>query len=190
MNKKDGMGNMRKIGMLLVALMLISIILLSGSRESSNDSNENNEADKEYSMDGLQLVLSDASSIYSSNGYEDKISINFALDDVSSIHDCKMNKLTYTLYGNGHYVGGSTIDYIRHAGDKAFTFYKTYSNVYFHQYLEISYTPPELRRAIENMTTIQWKASGELSVYTPDDSTLLTLPFEDLTYYETFEEWK
>ena len=101
-----------------------------------------------------------------------------------------MNKLTYTLYGNGHYVGGNTIDYIWHAGDKAFTFYKTYSNVYFHQYLEISYTPPELRRAIENMTTIQWKASGELSVYTPDDSTLLTLPFEDLTYYETFEGWK
>jgi len=37
MNKKDGMGNMRKIGMLLVALMLISIILLSGCTESSYD---------------------------------------------------------------------------------------------------------------------------------------------------------
>jgi len=178
---------MRKIGMLLVALMLISIGLLSGCTESSN---KNKETDKEYSMDGLQLVLSDVSSIDSSNGYEDKISINFALDDVSSIHDCKMNKLTYMLYGNGQYVGGSTIDYIWHAGNKDFTFYKTYSNVYFHQYLEISYTPPELRRAIENMTTIQWKASGELSVYIPDDSTLLALPFEDLTYYETFEEWK
>ena len=45
---------MRKIGMLLVALMLISLAFLSGCTESSN---ENNEADKEYSMDGLQLRL-------------------------------------------------------------------------------------------------------------------------------------
>jgi len=177
---------MQKNGMFLIVTMLVSVGCLSGCVSSDN----NSENSGEYTMEHLQLTLSDVSSIYSSNGYEEKISVNFAIPDVSSIHDCKMNRLTYVLYGNDQYVGGGTIDYIWHEGNKDYTFSKTYSNVYFQQYLVASSPPSELRKAIDDKTTIQWKTSGELSVYTPDNSKLMTLPFDDLTYYETFEEWK
>jgi hypothetical protein len=177
---------MQKNGMLLIVTILICIGWLSGCTSPEN----NSEKSEEYTMEHLQLTLSDISSIYSSNGYEGKISINFAIPDVSTIHNCKMNRLTYVLYGNDQHVGGGTIDYIWHEGNKDFVFSETYSNVYFQQYLNVVSILPELRKAIENKTTVQWKVSGEFSVYTPDNSELMTLPFNDLTYYETFEEWK
>ncbi|MCJ7571566.1 MAG: hypothetical protein MUO82_06795 [Candidatus Thermoplasmatota archaeon] len=49
------------------------------------------------------------------------------------------------------------------------------------------YDASSLRNAIENNMTIEWKASGKLSINTPDNQ-VLDISFKDSTYYEPIKE--
>jgi len=195
---------MQKNGMLLIALMVISIGFLSGCTESSNDSNEIDYSGFDYGNVEFELYADyTGSGSIGWGGIDVRFDFMFPSQyfDYGTMDGCEIKELNYVVYGNGHYVGGEKITELDGGGNtltsQAFGSFRGRIEVfdyntstYPNTKVWLIYIHPELKSAMENETTIKWTASGEMSFYTPEDAEygtrdLIKVPFEDLTYYQT-----
>ena len=98
--------------MLLIAVIVISMGLLSGCTELSNDSNG-----IDYSSFDYSKVEYDFSAHHIPSGSAGWGGIDVWLEFMfpseyfgyGTMEGCKIKELNYVLYGNGHYVGGEQI---------------------------------------------------------------------------------
>ena len=108
---------MKKMTILLIALLIIIAGLLSGCIESSNDSIEIAFHSFDYSE-----VEYDFSAEYDSGTIEVWLEFVFPYQHFGqgTMEGCEIKELNYVLYGNGHYVGGQKLTELVH-GDNTLT---------------------------------------------------------------------
>lgn len=158
----------------IIVLVLISIIVILALKNIS----ETNENQSEYRIDvgGFQAEL------FLTGVYRNKVTCYFALNPnlllPVEVGEARLNEFNYVLYGNNHYVGGGQITTDMFGN-------KIIANILnLRDYLQPSNLEQELINAVENKQTIEWKASGDVTYYTPDGK-LAKTHFENLIYYQT-----
>ena len=191
---------MHKNGILLISIIVISIGLVSGCTESSNDSNKADYNNFDYSKVEFEFR---AEYIGSGSVGWGGIDISFYFTFPSqyfgfgTMEGCKIEELDYVLYGNNHYVSGQTLTELDRSNTNKLgvqgigtmngriEVFEYDTSVYPNEKIWLINLNSELKNAMESETTIKWTASGEMSFRTPDNSQLITFQFGDLIHYQT-----